>query len=535
MDPLRNLLNLADGKRQYVIDSDHVTQEEFEAVAVMSDVLWGQEGLAEMLGSTWRMVHDPRFTALERCGIYDQKNMFSPGSRSMGTITVKSGDLFGSAGSIDDMTIYAELLGEGRHFKQVAEALGWDPAAPLSADQIEQLLNQECPNYKRRDGSWNRAATTLRELLSYGLVSLVTDYADVAYCTDWINVDTNEVVEPGQRLRVIEEDGFESEDETPVIAVEVDNLYRALSLRAQVRVTAYKLLQQLPGVKKDELAELSFTDLESDRVCQLLFSAKFDKLYTVLLPLAGIVQAARARSYGERLEAETRALQATSQAFNAKLKSGEVAPICTPIEEAPEGDSTAFMFQLTQNPYYAGLFQALQRLEAQGSTEATALAEELIQLSGAGDTWGRISKLVNTPLDTESATAHLREQQEADVAELTKLAEVHGTEWQAKSTAPGEPAAAEVTMADQVFDGVASALFEFVYLNPRPDPRGHRTAIVDLHREDSSLARRTWSIAPEHYRTLAEQTEGGAPIETRKWNRTTDHATGKVSFTLVQA
>ena len=47
--------------------------------------------------------------------------------------------------------------------------------------------------------------------------------------------------------------------------------------------------------------------------------------------------------------------------------------------------------------------------------------------------------------------------------------------------------------------------------------------------------RRTWSIAPEHYRALTEQAEGGEPIETRVWRRDTDHATGKVSFALVQA
>jgi hypothetical protein len=524
MDPLRTLLNLTDGKRQYVIDSDHVTQEEFEAAACMADVLWGHQGLAEMLGSTWRMVHDPRFLAVERCGIYEQRNMFSPDGTQIGVQTVRSSDLFSQSGSIDDMTIYAELLGEGRHLKKVVEAKGWDPSLALSEDQVWQLIRQECPNYQRRDGSWNRAATVLHELLVAGLVSLVTDYAELAYCTDWINVDTQEVVEPGKRLMIREDDGFEAEDETPVMAAEVDSLYKALTLRAQVRMTAYKLLKQFPGLKGKELEDLAFTDLESDRICQILFTTPFDKLYTAMPPIVGIVQTAKSRSYAERMSEETAQLRTESQEFNAKLKSGEIAQIVTPIEEAPDDDPSVFFAQLTQNPYYAGLFQALQKLEAKGSTEATALAEELLACKGTGDVWGRISKLVTNSNDDY-----------VDHGDLQKLAEVHGVEWKETSAAQsmvlGDNVHASTTELDEVFDGQASQVFDFVYLNPHINARGHRTAVVDVRKEDG-LARRTWSISAEHYRQLQDAAEG-LEIETLKWRRDIDHSTGTTKFHLV--
>jgi len=527
MDPFRSLLNLTDGgKRHYVIDTDHVTLEEFEAAAVMADVLWGHEGLAEMLAGTWRMVHDPRFLAMERCGIYDQANLFSPGARSIGVQVLKSGDVFSSSGSVDDMTIYAEMLGEGRHFKGIVEAKGWDPKVALTDEQVMQLIEQECPNYKRRDGSWNKAAATLRSLLATGLVSLVTDYAEIAFCTDWINMDTTSVVEPGQRQMIQDEDGFEYEDETPVIAVEVDNLYQALNLRAQVRMTAYKLLKQFPGIKVKQLEELTFTDLESDKVCQILFATKFDKLYTALLPLINVIKGAQARSYEERLALETAALVAESQDFNAKLKSGEIEQIKTEVAEAPDDDPAVFYASLTNNPYYSGLFQGLQKLEVKGNPEAVALIEELVRVKGAGDVWARVSALV---LGATEAFI--------DQTDLQNLKDTHGTDWVEKSPAQsmvlGENVHASTTEVEGVFDGQSSQAFEFVYLNPNPDARGHHTAVVDVHQEAGKLARRTWSIAPEHYRQMKELTSEEHPIETLSWSRLIDHATGRIKFSRV--
>lgn len=526
MDPFRSMLNLVEGKREYMIDPDHVTKEEFEAAAVIADVLWGHEGLAEMLGSTWRMVHDPRFLRIEACGIYEQRNIFSSGAKKIGRITVKSGDLFGNhGGSVEDMTIYSEILGEGRHFLKIVQEKGWDPKEPLTEDRIWELIKQECPQYQRRDGSWNRVGETLADLFRAGLVSLVHDYATEAYCTDWIRLDTEEVVEPGKRVMVKDEDGVEVEDDVPVIAVEVDSLYKALTLRAQVRMTAYKLLKTFPGIKAADLDNLTFTDLESDAICQTLFTTAFDKLYTAIPKILTTVKAAQARSYEERVAEETARLSKESREFNAKLQSGEVERIVTEIKEAAEGDPAVFMAQLMNNPYYAGLFQGLQALEARGNEEAKTLCLELVETKGAGDVWSRVAAMVEGNPDSGIGEIQLKQ-----------AAAAQGIAWKEQSPAQalvlGKNVNPTTTEVEGVFEGKTEQNFHFVYLNPNSDPRGHFTAIVDLP-DGEGFKRRTWSINPADYRAL--QAHGIKDVTSVPWVRKVDHSTGTTSYEPIGA
>ena len=519
-DPFRTLLNLTDGKRHYIIDSDHVTQEDFETTAIIADVIWGHEGLAEMLGSTWRMVHDPRFAAVERCGIYEQKNMFSPGAKAIGQQVIRSQDLFSQGVGIEDMSIYAEVLGEGRHFKEIVIKRGWDPAVALTETQIWDLIRAECPNYQRRNGTWNRAAETLADLFRAGLISLVHDYADIPFCVDWIRMDTQEVVEPGQRLKVADEDGVEIEEDTPVIAIEVENLFKALTFRAQVRITAYKLLKQFPGIKAEDLENLTFTDLESDNICQILFNTAYDKLYTAMPALIAAVRSAASRSFEERQQAEVAKLTAESKDFNAKLRSGEIEQIKTPIEEASSDDPAVFMVQLMHNPYYAGLFQGLQTLEARGDEAAATLCQELVTTRGAGDVWERVRTMVESSKDSQ-----------IDLINLKNAAAVHGVEWKERSTASekvlGDGATTSTTTVETVFTGEATQTFHFIYLNPHADPHGHHTAIVDIQQADGSFARRTWSIAPEQWKQIADAVPNGTDVTRMPWTRTIDHSLGQ--------
>ena len=45
---IRNLLGLRDGKRIYVIDSNHVSKEEYDYCLVLNNVLWGGGGRFNM-------------------------------------------------------------------------------------------------------------------------------------------------------------------------------------------------------------------------------------------------------------------------------------------------------------------------------------------------------------------------------------------------------------------------------------------------------------------------------------------------------
>ena len=525
MDPFRAMLNLTDGAREYLIDSTRVTEEEFQATAILADVLWGQQGLAEMLGSTWRMVHDPRFLGVERCGIRARSNVFSKGDTKLGVQVIKAGEFFGSTGSLDSMTTYAEILGEGRHFaKRVAEK-GWSLTDPLTEEQIWELIAQECPNYRRRDGSWNKEANTLAALLKAGLVSLVTDYADIAYCTDWIRMDTSEVVPAGTRLTVVEEDGFESEDDTPVVAVEVDNLTKALAFRAQVRMTAYKLLTQFPGITAESLKDLEFTDLESDLMCQTLFSAKWDKLYTVIPQVAAWVNTAKTVPYELRLARETENLKRESQEFNAALKSGEIPHVATEIAETDAHDPSVFVSTLLTSPYHAQLFQQLQVLERRGIPEATALADELVNTHGTPEVWARVMVLVD-----EHATAEVSEN-------LTNIALVQGMDIKASEATTrvlGEGPAPDVTTVEGVYDGLSVQPFHVVYANPVPDTRFHHTVVVDVVTPDGPV-RRTWSLSQAAFRTLTELRAEGESLSDVTFSRRTDHRTGTETYSRQEA
>lgn len=386
-DPFRNILNIGGGGTQEVIvDPSRVTQEEFEAARAFVNVLWGTEGLAECLGPTWFLVHDPRFMALER--LWASEKQGYAGVRRKGVSFVTALDTRTQISMIEDPELYSEMLAEGRHFLAACRARDIDPRTLQDRDAtIRELIAQECPNYQRRDGSWNAAADKLGEMIKAGLVGLIADYAELAYSQDWVRMDTGEVVHKGEEIWD-EESGMM----VPTAAVEVDTIHKALVMRALIRTTALRLMKGFPGIKWEEFDTVKLTDEESDQICQLLFKVDYDKIYTILPEVMQVLKTAQAVPYETREARSLTTLSQRAQEFVAGMKNGTIEPIVTPIETNTDGtvDPSTLLVQISRNPYLAAVFQVAQNLAERGDEEANTLCGQLVKTGGSVDQWAQM-------------------------------------------------------------------------------------------------------------------------------------------------
>lgn len=374
-DPIfGGILNIGGGGiKEITVDPSRVTEEEFEAAKLFTDVLWGSGGLAECLGPSWSLVHDPRFMKIER--IWDsatrKKGMFG-GVVGGATEEVMGLDLISRISLILDPALYAEILGEGRHFRDAAMAMGVDVHGLCrDRDAIWRLIGQECPNYQRRNGSWNIEAERLFNLLEADLTGLIDDYAEVAYSRDWIRMDTGEVVHSKDTI-----EDPEVGMNVPIVAVEVDSLHKAIHMRAMIRTTALRLMKNLPGFKPGEIEKIQLTDCESDTVCQLLFKVDYNKLYTVLPEILNLLNRARQAPLDERERRDLRTLFNSAREFQAKMASGEIQPIITEIKESEHPDIFHFITQI-QSPYNRAIYSAADALALKGDDTAAALLKTL--------------------------------------------------------------------------------------------------------------------------------------------------------------
>ena len=392
MDPFRNLVGIGGaGCREVTVDPSRVQAEEFETAKVFAQVIWGPEGYAEMLGPTWYLVHDPRFLKIERMWARETAGMLG-GVVRRGISIVKALDLASNIKVIEDPELYSEMLAEGRHFRDVVLAAGLDVKAPeIDPECAERLVRQECPNYIRRNGELNDTALDLIAMLQAGLVSLVDDYAHLAYSRDWIRMDTNRVVAKDEVIW----DPM-SGSQVPIIAVEVDTIHKALIMRAQVRTTALRLMKGFPGIKWEDFETTTLTDSESDQLCQLLFNTEYDKLYKALPDVLNLIKKAQVIPYDQREHNELAELASTAADFMVKLQSGEIEPIITSLEEDPNAavDPGEFLNAISNNPYLNQTFTALQNLGERGDAEAEALSIQLFEQGGTDVLWGKVDELL---------------------------------------------------------------------------------------------------------------------------------------------
>ena len=368
---IRNLLGLRDGKRIYMIDQNHVSQEEYEYCQVLNQVLWGDKGMVETLGPTWNMILDPRFETIENQFVIDRAAVFG-GDARLGKQYVDSNSIMSH--SMAELETYSEILGEGRHFRKMIMVDGLDPQEfhKQPSEVLWKYIHQECPNYfDNVKGEPNKVALRLFSLFRSDLVGLVDDYAELPLLNEWVKVETGEVAK---------EADFNQTHEEPLVFAEIDMLERALTMRSSLRVTAVKILDK-SGIMKMLEKKYELTDYEVDHVLKIIYALPYDKLYEAPAKVMDYVNKISVVPYKTRVETEKTTFSAISKDTIAKLKSGELSTISLNEQEEIHRDLTPEEKQIVaikENPQRLELFMLLVEAEMHKDIATIALLQPII-------------------------------------------------------------------------------------------------------------------------------------------------------------
>jgi hypothetical protein len=371
MDPFRKALGIVDDtRRMYEVSEAHVTEAEYEAATVFHSVVYGPDGLTKWLGPAWDMIQDPRFTEIDICFYRERMPVFG-GNASIGVEKISETGVIELNGSEGALQEYATIVGEGRYFVKILGAEEARKVKDWSDDKIWTLIARECPNYRDKKGNWNNEAKTLFALFKKDMLGLIADYTPHALCEDFIAMDTREVVTNTDW----------TEEGTPIVHVEVDSLERAIAFRNQLRVTAYRVMRNTPGV--EELLQEPLTPTESDQLLRLIFSIPYRELYRLPLEVKALLT-----SFGvgtcpleQREQLQVAKAKAAADEIRQKVESGEIEIIRTPVnDDHDEGlsEDEKKIRMLLSSPVLMDLFQSATAAERAGNTEAMSLLEKVL-------------------------------------------------------------------------------------------------------------------------------------------------------------
>ena len=371
---IRDLFGLRDTeKRIYVINTDEVSESEYEYCQVLHNVLWGEKGLVESLGPTWAMVHDARFENLESKFIVNRPAVFG-GDARLGKQYIDGDGILSH--SMVELESYAEILGEGRHFHKKVKDSGLDPREfyGMSDEVLWEFIKRECPNYfDNVHGGPNARANRLWLLFRGDLLGLIEDYSEVSYLQGWIKLTSGEQAEQIDFLNIAEE---------PVVWAEVDYLERALTLRASLRVSAVKILEK-SGMLALLEEKYELTDQEVDEVLKLVYQTPYDKLYEVPMKVINYANQTRlkATDVTKRMLSQCKENSRVNKAIVAKIKAGEIKPINVTDEEVereltPEEEQ---VLAIQGNPYRLELFLMFVEAEQTGDLKTQELIKPILE------------------------------------------------------------------------------------------------------------------------------------------------------------
>ena len=375
MEPFRQALGLVDSpRRMFQISEAHVTEAEYEAATIFHSVVYGPDGLTQWLGPMWAMVQDPRFTDIDLC-FYRARAAVFGGNASVGVQRVTEDNVIdmGSSAEGGALAEYATIIGEGRHFVKILGASEARCVKDWLDDSIWRLIERECPNYKNRKGEWNHEAKALYQLLKKDLLGLIADYTPHELCADFIKLDTREVV--GDQAQEWGEEG------APIVHVEVDSLERSIAFRNQIRITAYRVMKNTPGM--EELLQEPLTSTEHDLLLQLIFKIPYRELYRLPMEVRNFMS-----SHGvgtipleERERTQVEIAKTSAADIAKKVESGEIEVIRTPItDDDDEGlnEEEKRARVLLSNPVLMDMFQIATAAERRGNPAAILLLEKLL-------------------------------------------------------------------------------------------------------------------------------------------------------------
>src|SRR5271170_297709 len=309
-DLLRRVLGMMqDQTRIYQIAEEReVMRDEFEYCQVMYQIVFGEKGFAETLGPTWHMIHDPRFIVIENMMVQDRKAIFG-GDARVGKQYFNDDGAMNS--TVSDLEKYSEIIGEGRNFFNVlvhpdakcqqrmwleriytghtnikpysgfsctCEGASTSPYEFYKApeDDIWALIKQECPNRAVTQGGLHTAyGKLLYNLIRADLIGLIADYAETPLIDSYVYLRDHGVVTATETVSYIDPHG----QEAPRVLQEIDILEQALTHRATLRVTAYKILkktgfeQKLRQITGSDTFEL--TDVERDEILRMVYDSTY--------------------------------------------------------------------------------------------------------------------------------------------------------------------------------------------------------------------------------------------------------------------
>jgi hypothetical protein len=353
-----------DVKRIYKMQEGEVEKEEFLFCRDIDKIVFGDKGYVETLGPTWQLVHDPRFLKLEACFIHDRMAMFG-GDARLGRQYV-DGENFLST-TIADLEQYAEIIGEGRHLRKTVVDAGLNPQNfyKQSDSMIWAIIKQECPNYFTLESKPNKMANTLYQMIKCDLIGLIDDYAQEPLVDQFVEVDSLNVVnnpnDPGL-----------DRDKNPIVYLEVDLIEKALTMRAMLRATAYRVFVSL-GFQKYLTENESLTDLECDNLLRMLYQSNWpDEKPKIISDLMQYIHLCNSKPYDERLQEQLALAKVNSQEVATKLRSGEMQRInqyTEPVTDV-EDHATRELKAIINDPLKHELFQAWVAAEKRGDMAA---------------------------------------------------------------------------------------------------------------------------------------------------------------------
>jgi hypothetical protein len=409
------------GKREYREVEGEVSRQEFEHYQLIDQVVFGDRGFVDTLGSTWSMVHDPRFTKIENTFIIRRKGVVG-GDASEGIQRQQADGSFST--SEKDLAQYELILGHGRYMNRILKSERYDRAikslfpeqdfnvpakhimpglakyAKLTEEQrakvdelaatytdlqpgafkdksdleIWRYIKREYSDYFFRNGEPNKLAQQLYKLFRADLLGLIDAYAEVAKIQEWVYLDDTGTLMDEADIQDPEVQG---------VWYELDLLEKALSFRASLRTVAARIVVNLGLDTQISKGDAQLTDIERDHLLRIIYASKWpdDKpqlLTNIMGFLTGIKLTGKTVEEREADQLSTAAIEA--QDWIKALATGEAQIINRQtepdlVDEASEEEKIAK--QILHNPRKGDLWLRMKgMLDAIDKIDAACIVSE---------------------------------------------------------------------------------------------------------------------------------------------------------------
>jgi hypothetical protein len=268
-------------------------------------------------------------------------------------------------------------LGEGRNLLKAVKNAGLDPQKfQDNSDFIWAIIKRESPNWFRQNGSPNKEALRLFDMCKAGLVGLIADYAEVPLADEWVDGESGEVLSSSA----------ENDPDVMGVYLEVDQLDKAISARAQLRLLAVRVLTNLGITKQLKGEENRLTDVERDELLRIIYQSNWPEGKTQLMVnLLTYIATATKRPYEEREREQLARASEMSREVIAKIQSGELKQInrvTDPGEDWEKEDSTRMLDEIMGDPLKRHLFPIYTQAEKTGNKPMVELLAPVFATPG---------------------------------------------------------------------------------------------------------------------------------------------------------